>query len=332
MKKLQICLILAIFSIATAFARAPKEVTIEQIVNEAQRLDQERVIFQGIVEKIVPGTAETADFYEIKGNQGGVLRRVNTKIRPIVGNRYEVTGTVVIHNNAPLVVEERRTFLRIDPNTGEIVERYVVVDPPPPSINTLLLIAIIAAGIIILILIIFLISKALLGKGEKQVRESLPKPAVAPKSVGVKGEETVFVNKDAVFSTIKIERAVPATMKALPGKLEILNGPDTGKTFIMPGYPTAEGSIVTIGRDHDGWEKQFSGNKKYAHIRVKDDSKTMSRMQIEIIYKDGKVYLKNLSSVNPTQVDGVDVATNQVVEVKFGSKIKAGYIEFQYSE
>ncbi len=161
-----------------------------------------------------------------------------------------------------------------------------------------------------------------------------PDPGAHQFSPDPSSGDTMQVNPGQDYDTIRFEPDVPPTMQFIPGKLEILNGPDKGKTFMLAGYPTPDGSISSIGRDHSGWEDQsaLSGGRKYAHVRIKDDSRTLSRMQAEMIYRNGKLYLKNLSSVNPSQVDGADVAINDIAEVKSGSKIKAGFIEFRYQE
>lgn len=142
--------------------------------------------------------------------------------------------------------------------------------------------------------------------------------------------ETVRINIDQDYSTVKLQQQAPATVKFIPGELEILNGLDKGKSFKMAGYPTTDGNVATIGRDHDGWQNLVPAEKQYAHIRLKDESNTLSRMQAELVHRGGKLYLKNLSKVNPAQVDGEDVPVNEVVEVKPDSVIKAGFIEFRY--
>lgn len=197
--------------------------------------------------------------------------------------------------------------------------------------NYLPIILIAAGAILIIVLLIFVFTRP---------KQQIPPPPVmpdldqqitaAPSSVQEPAKETIIINKGQSYDTIRYQAKVPPTVKFIPGELEIISGLDKGKSFMMAGYPTADGNVATIGRDHDGWENLIPDDRHYAHIRLKDESNTLSRMQAELIHRGGKLYLKNLSKVNPTQVDGSDVPVNEVVEVMPNSTIKTGFIEFVY--
>ena len=194
--------------------------------------------------------------------------------------------------------------------------------------NTLWIVGGAALGLLVLALIIVLALRK-----PRQMPPPPPMPTMEPASTKFKEEpatETVRINVDQDYTTIKLQQSAPATVKFIPGELEILNGLDKGKSFKMAGYPTSDGSVATIGRDHDGWQSQVAPERQYAHIRLKDESNTLSRMQAELVHRGGTLYLKNLSKVNPAQVDGEDVPVNEVVEIKPDSIIKTGFIEFRY--
>ena len=97
---------------------------------------------------------------------------------------------------------------------------------------------------------------------------------------------------------------------------------DKGKSFKIAGYPTPSGNVVSIGRE------EIQGERKYAHIQL--NQKTISRKQAEIISIEGKLYVKNISETNYTQVDGIELKPNEKVELKPNSTIRTGEIEFQY--
>jgi hypothetical protein len=125
------------------------------------------------------------------------------------------------------------------------------------------------------------------------------------------------------FKTIKIALDSPKTLKLIPGKLEIVSGEDIGKSFKIAGHPTSDGSVVTIGRE------EVNGELAYSHIQLKQ--KTISRKQAELIYKDSKLFVKNLSETNYTMLDGIELKSGQLMELKPGSKIKTGEVEFSYN-
>lgn len=142
----------------------------------------------------------------------------------------------------------------------------------------------------------------------------------------VKLEKENLYNKPAYttsdeFKTIKIS-APPKTLKFIPGKFVIISGEDKGKELRIAGYPTKAGFIVSVGR------KEVLGEKAFAHIQLKE--KTVSREQAEFIYDDNKLFVRNLSETNYTQLNGVDLKPGEISEVFPKSIIKFGEVEFQY--
>jgi len=114
------------------------------------------------------------------------------------------------------------------------------------------------------------------------------------------------------------------TMISMPGELVIVSGKETGKSYKMIGNLSSEGSVVTIGR------KILNDDPYSSHIQIDDYFSTVSRLQAEIISKRGKVYIKNLSKTNYTQVDGKKLNPGEKTELKPGSIIKMGELEMKY--
>ncbi len=135
-------------------------------------------------------------------------------------------------------------------------------------------------------------------------------------------EDKPMYTSENEYKTIKIVRTSPKTLKFIPGKLIITDGPDKGKEFRVAGFPTPEGFIVSIGR------KEVDGDRAYAHIKLNE--KTVSRDQAELHYIDHKLYLKNLSETNFTQLNGSEIKPGKIAEVSSGSTIRAGEVEFKY--
>lgn len=123
-------------------------------------------------------------------------------------------------------------------------------------------------------------------------------------------------------------KAPPKTMKFIPGKLVIISGPDKGREFRIAGFPREEddGNVVTIGR------ADVQGQRSFAHIQLGDTYRTVSRIQAEIIQKTktDKVYLRNKSTTNPTQVNEQQVPPEESVELTNTDTIQMGELVLRY--
>lgn len=150
----------------------------------------------------------------------------------------------------------------------------------------------------------------------KRINPSSPSPHVPPISRPPSSPQQ--------FETVKLKPSPPRTVTMMPGELVIVSGEDRGKAFKVTGFPTDEGSVATIGRDVP------TGDRAYAHIRLDDRFRTISRRQAEIIYSDGKVRVRNLSETNPTHVDGVALKVGETRDLKAGSILRTGELEFEY--
>lgn len=138
----------------------------------------------------------------------------------------------------------------------------------------------------------------------------------------VKSAEPTY---DESLKTVRIVKDVDdPTLIFIPGKLKILNGDDKDTKLVLAGFPTTEGGVLTIG------SRDESGVKKLTHIRLME--KTVSKQQAEIIYhkNDKKVFIKNLSKVNYTKLNGDDIYVDEAKEIKTGDTLKMGELEFQY--
>ncbi len=119
-------------------------------------------------------------------------------------------------------------------------------------------------------------------------------------------------------------------MERIPGKLAVLAGPDKGKHFLMSGVKTSNGITVTVGRYTDSWRNYMTPDQQNSSILINDPSRTFSKIQFEVTYTKGEIYLKNLSNRNHCIVDGEVVQYKQIVKIRPGSLITAGYVELRY--
>jgi pSer/pThr/pTyr-binding forkhead associated (FHA) protein len=129
------------------------------------------------------------------------------------------------------------------------------------------------------------------------------------------------VAKD-ILKTMVIPAASSRTMKFIPGEFEVISGDDKGRIIKIGGYPTEEGSIVTIGRE------EVIGPRDFAHIQLKE--RTISRKQAELVLNNGNLYIKNLSQTNYTKLNGKEIPPNTSSELLPGSVITFGEVEMKY--
>jgi pSer/pThr/pTyr-binding forkhead associated (FHA) protein len=181
--------------------------------------------------------------------------------------------------------------------------------------NNLLIVIIGGSAILLLILIVVLLLKRKSGdSNRKTTPEKRPTQTVVEKTDPTPKEN---------LKTMIIPATSSRTMKFIPGGLEVMTGDDKGRIIRISGYPSDDGSTVTIGRE------PVIGPRDYAHIQFKE--RTISRKQAEIIFKDGKLYIKNLSETNFTCLDGRDIPVNTALELKSGSVITFGEIDLKYN-
>lgn len=316
MKKTCLFFIALLFTLPAAMAN---RTSVESIVNFPGRYEHEHVVFEGHIMRYVAGTPTTSSYYEIQGDYGARLRVNTTAPKPIILKRYQVKGTLIIYNDAPLVIESEKRLLeeapaRIVPPVADPKE----IVPETTWLQDNMLYVLIVAGGVVLVLIVLIIVFA---------NRRTPVEPVKPGTGRAEENRETIVEKPSFstpsqYKTVRMAVNTPKTMRFMPGRLEIISTEDKGKSFKLTGFPAENGSVVTLGRE------SVLGEKGYSHIQLNDQ--TVSRKQAEIIYRDDKMFIKNLSETNYSKVDGREVKPNEVAEITNGTIIKTGAIEFKY--
>ena len=298
--------------------------TIDNIVTTPGKYSDAAVEVVGVVSLYVPAVSTSTGHYLLKSETGTVIRVNTTEKAPELRRKYRVAGIVYLDpaTKAPFISEKSRVRADVtgaeEASPGqESAEKNWWEDTTILSLFALLVI--VAAFVMYLRL--------------RKKRPGLPQPAAAepPQAVALTTTEgAVPLDLEATYplpsdlKTVRLTPSSPMTMKYVPGELVLVSGEDKGKAFKIAGFPTPEGSIVTIGRE------AVTGERAYAHIQIHDRFHTVSRKQAEFIWKDKKLFVKNLSETNPTQVDGAEVKSGKLVQVKPGSIVRTGELEFQY--
>ncbi|MBN1187437.1 MAG: FHA domain-containing protein [Bacteroidales bacterium] len=286
-------------------AQNTQVVELKDILKNPAAYNQEEVEVTGLAIQYVEATEKTTSYYYLKDDYGAIIKVHTAESRPETNVKYNVKGILYIDSDTELPFISERS-------KSEVVIIHTPIKRKTWLEENWLLVVIIGASALLLILISILLSKR--KKGE--IPESL--------ETGVKSSldgMDLSVQKDNL-KTMVIPASVPKTMKFIPGELEVLTGDDKGRIIKIGGYPTEEGSIVTIGRE------RVTGPRDFAHIQLKE--RTISRRQAEIILKDGKLYIKNLSETNYTKLDGKEIPPNTSAELNAGSVLTFGEVEMKY--
>lgn len=206
-------------------------------------------------------------------------------------------------------------FVTIKHNAGNTIETIEVSGIVKD--NNWLLYSIIAAGVLLFGLLLALLLRR------------RPVPAIS-KETYVKKVETeaplkdpeIFVRED--YNTVIVPRSDPKTVKFFPGEFEIVSGQDKGHKFRLPGYNLNGDLIITVGRETP------SADRAQYHIQLKEN--TVGRKQAEIIFREGKTYLKSIGTTNLSVVDGQAIPANEIVEIKANSVMQFGEVWLAYRD
>ena len=324
MKKIVFTIEVLLFTIIPLAFSAPQKVQIKEIVRNPAIFNEEDVEVEGLVTQYVESQAKTTAYYLLKGDYGALIRVNTAGPKPKVNWKYRVTGILYIDEKTqePFISEKTKTILEyIAPEKT----RNTYTPAPAPVVpektwmeKYYIQILIAGGGLIVILLLILLFSKKRTGRVKKASQPIITN--IPPESSGIKNDNLSIGKTD--MKTMIIPTDKPKTMKFIPGKLEIISGEDKGKVIKIAGYPTKDGSIITIGRE------KVNGPRAFAHIELKE--RTISRKQAEIISRDGKIYLKNLSETNYSKVNGEEVPPNSVVEINPEAILTFGEVEMKY--
>lgn len=319
-------LYLALFAVCAAVlaevcTAQPVRTTIEAIVANPGEFDNGAVEFDGLVEQYVPATSATTSYYLIKGDYGAIIKVNTAEPAPETNRKYRVTGIVYIapEVNEPFVSEKTKTMIESTSQPAAGVTGSTTVTSSGGEGGRDKTLIYVLVGLLVLLvgsLLYFLIRRSRTPERSEKIggRASAGGPAMDIPTMSTAND----------YKTVKIPVSSPKTLKFIPGQLVIVSGDDKGKAFRIAAYPTAEGSIVSIGRE------AVSGDRAYAHIQIDNKFTTVSRKHAEIISRDGKLYVRNLSETNFTQIDGVELKPGEIAELKPGSVMRTGELEFRY--
>jgi hypothetical protein len=337
MKKITVFLLMMFYSMMIlAVETKPIATTIGKINRNPDTLLNQVVQIDVRIDNRLTSQTATVSHYRVTGEYEGEYMIIHAPFSTLViGEKYRITGVLYEATNRQWFINASNFYI-IDDFNGNVLGYVDPAGQPQISEDTPAtlpietqkkgffeeykdIILIIAAALILIIAIIIIVM--LVKKGSSQ-------PAPAPTVTPTPPIPTRPVYNDD-FATVKIPKDVTEnkTLRFIRGVLTITSGEDKGKSFRLAGHEANGAFVVTMGT------KEADPGKEHAHILIDRKFKTVSRRQAEFIYKpqEEKLFVKNLSTVNYTVVDGRELAPTEMAEVKNGSVIRTGELEFKYS-
>lgn len=123
------------------------------------------------------------------------------------------------------------------------------------------------------------------------------------------------------FDGRSIRYSVPtdSTLQFLPGRLEIIGGPDVGREIRFVRTPGRDAIEVTFGRTE---------GPPYRHVQLHDA--TVSRAHARMRFREGRWLLSNLSATNPVLRNGLVVDGDVDLPLVEGDRIEMGEVVFRF--
>ncbi len=160
----------------------------------------------------------------------------------------------------------------------------------------------------------------------QQVPPSNPNPNAG--NAGTDNYATIAFNPNQLpkqpiteSKTVVMSQPKPEEDNKIPGKFTFNIGGEA-QSIELKGFPTGLGYIATVGRE------AAQAGKEESHLRLNDQ--TVSRKQAEFIFEKGALYLRNLSSTNPSQLNGKVMGSGGLDQVQPGSSMKFGEVIVTY--
>ncbi len=138
--------------------------------------------------------------------------------------------------------------------------------------------------------------------------------------------ELTIVDPAAEFATLvdghslRFYRPADGTLQFFPGRLEVIEGRDTGHEirFVKTAGPDAD--TITFGR--------LEG-PPYRHVQLREP--TVSRQHAKMTLRGGTWYLENLSGTNPVVVNGNALSgQGTTVMLADGDRVEMGEVTFRF--
>lgn len=151
---------------------------------------------------------------------------------------------------------------------------------------------------------------------------SAPEPSAPAAGTLAPPAPTPFGNPMHAGETLRFAVPDEGTLQFLPGRLEVVSGPDGGREVRFVRTGGGDPPEVTFGR---------SEGPAYRHVQLM--ARTVSRQHASMSLVDGHWSLRNLSATNPVLLNGRALEAGEVAPLLVeGDRIEMGEVVFLFHE
>lgn len=112
---------------------------------------------------------------------------------------------------------------------------------------------------------------------------------------------------------------IDGTLQFLPGRLEIVSGQEPGREIRFVRLPDASEPEITFGRNEGAL---------YRHVQLRDA--TVSRLHARMRYRDGAWTVVNLSTTNPSLLNGRVLGDGDAHVLADNDRVEMGEVVFRF--
>jgi hypothetical protein len=281
---------------------------LSEIHDSSASFAQEVLTVEGYVTQRAQSAGPDSVLYYLKGTNGTLLAVRSAADAPEVGNRYAITGPLIVGSDQSPYLRERSRTQIAPPGT----------QTEAPSRRALLY----GFGGAIVFVIVSLIAVLVYGRwtSDSDGPTGQTGDRTAEEALGEPPESDHVVEND----TLKMRVPPEEGWEVLPGRLLVKSGLEDVSEIPFYSVDGQRTSPLTFGRTDDA---------SLAHVQLKAPS--VSNWQAKIVYDadDDRCTLINyaLESRKPTLVNGRPLEKRESVELRDGDQLVMGDVEFEYA-
>jgi hypothetical protein len=118
---------------------------------------------------------------------------------------------------------------------------------------------------------------------------------------------------------VRFARPSDRSLQWLPGSLDVLNGPDVGRTIRFVHVPHTEDDVISFGR---------SSGPAYRHVQLRDG--LVNRRHARLVYEDGQWLIINLSEERPVLRNDTPLPVEHAQSLQDGDRLTMGATLFRF--
>lgn len=149
-------------------------------------------------------------------------------------------------------------------------------------------------------------------------------PPKAETAVGRAGSSGAHVTAGATSQPVSSGPAIPYGPPASAGKTELLSGSPKGRRMLKSTRRQAGEEDIYINKE------DFIIGRLADHVDHVIKNSAVGKLHVQVLFKDGFCYIKDLNSVNGTFINGKRIESNKEYELKDNDRILLANSEFVY--